>query len=94
MQPQLYNHICPQKDAWESINGCWEGLKVFRNRRRLSPLRMCVCGWVGAYAKLLQSSFPTLCNPMDCSPSGPTVHGILQARKPEWVAMPTSRGSS
>lgn len=49
MQPQLYNHICPQKDAWKSINGCWDGLNVFRNRGRLSPLRMCVrvCVWVG-----------------------------------------------
>ena len=36
----------------------------------------------------------TLCNPMDCSPPGSSVHGILQARIPEWVAMPSSRGSS
>ena len=36
----------------------------------------------------------TLCNPMDCSPSGSLVHGILQARILEWVAMPSSRGSS
>ena len=37
---------------------------------------------------------PTLCNPMDCSPPGSSVHGILQARILEWVAMPSSRGSS
>ena len=37
---------------------------------------------------------PTLCDPMDCSPSGSSVHGILQARIPEWVAIPFSRGSS
>ena len=42
-------------------------------------------------AKLLQS-WPTLCDPMDCSPPGSSVHGILQARN--WVAMPFSRGSS
>ena len=35
-----------------------------------------------------------LCNPMDCSPPGSSVHGILQARILEWVAMPSSRGSS
>jgi len=29
-----------------------------------------------------------------CSPPGSSVHGILQARKLEWVAMPFSRGSS
>ena len=34
------------------------------------------------------------CNPMDCSPPGPSVHGILQARMLEWVTMPSSRGSS
>ena len=36
----------------------------------------------------------TLCDPMDCSPPGSSVHGILQARILEWVAMPSSRGSS
>ena len=45
------------------------------------------------HAKLLQSC-PTLCNPMDCSLPGSSVHGILQARKLEWVAIPYSRGSS
>ena len=43
--------------------------------------------------KLLQLC-PTLCNPIDCSPPGSSVHGILQARILEWVAMPSSRGSS
>ena len=33
----------------------------------------------------------TLYNPMDCSPPGSSVHGILQARILEWVAMPSSR---
>ena len=36
----------------------------------------------------------TLCSPMDCSPPGSSVHGILQARILEWVAIPFSRGSS
>ena len=36
----------------------------------------------------------TLCNPLDCSPPGSSVHGILQARILERVAMPSSRGSS
>ena len=37
---------------------------------------------------------PAFCDPMDCSPSGSSVHGILQARILEWVALPSSRGSS
>ena len=45
------------------------------------------------HAKLLQSCL-TLCNPMNYSPTGSSVHGILQARILEWVAMPSSRGSS
>ena len=44
-------------------------------------------------AKSLQS-YPTLCHPMDCNLPGSSVHGILQARIPEWIAMPFSRGSS
>ena len=43
---------------------------------------------------LVAQSCPTLCDPMDCSPPGSSVHGILQARILEWVAMPSSRGSS
>ena len=41
---------------------------------------------------LVTQSCRTLCDPMDCSLSGSTVHGILQARILEWVAMPFSRG--
>ena len=37
---------------------------------------------------------PTFCNPMDCSPPGSSVYGILQRRILEWVAIPFSRGSS
>ena len=44
-------------------------------------------------ARSLQSC-PTLCDPMDCSLTGSSVHGILQARTLEWDTMPSSRGSS
>ena len=44
-------------------------------------------------AKLLQLCL-TLCYSMDCCPPGSSVHGILQTRILEWVAMPSSRGSS
>ena len=47
----------------------------------------CMC------AKSLQWCW-TLGDPMDCSPPGSSGHGILQARMLEWVAMPSSRGSS
>ena len=47
----------------------------------------CMC------AKLLQSCL-TLCDVMDLSPPGSSVHGNLQARILEWSAMPSSRGPS
>ena len=50
-----------------------------------------VCMYVRA--KLLQLCL-TLCNPMDCSLPGSSVHGILQARILEWVTISFSRGSS
>ena len=48
----------------------------------------------GLTACVLTQSCTTLCDPLDCSPPGSSVHGILQARILEWVAMPFSRGSS
>ena len=39
-------------------------------------------------------SCPTLSDHMDCSPPGSSIHGILQARVLEWVAISFSRGSS
>ena len=43
---------------------------------------------------LVAQSCPTLRNPLDRSPPGFFVHGILQARILEWIAKPSSRGSS
>ena len=68
----------------------------------VSHLRSSVspCGWWLAYsavqpacvhAQSLQSC-SILYDPMDCSPQGSSVHGILQVRIFEWVAMPFSRG--
>ena len=63
---------------------CWHSLWLFTN---------CVFGeeeyvpmYAAAAAKSLQSS-PTLCNPVDGSPPGSPVPGILQARTLEWVAI-------
>ena len=50
-------------------------------------MRVCVC------AKSLQSCL-TLCDPMDIAHQAPLSMGILQVRMLEWVAMPSSRGSS
>jgi len=43
---------------------------------------------------LVSQSWTTLCDPVDCSPPGSSIHGILQAGILGWVAIPFSRGSS
>ena len=52
------------------------------------PIIKCVCVWV---CVLVVQSYPTLCDPMDCSPPGSSVHGIFQARVLEWGAMAFSK---
>ena len=49
--------------------------------------------WSQARAKSLQPR-PTLFDPVDCSPPGTSVHGMLQARILEWDVMPFSRAST
>jgi len=49
--------------------------------------------WIVVHAKSLPLC-PSLCNAMDCSLPDSSVHGILQTRIPEWVAVLSSRGSS
>ena len=49
---------------------------------------------VASQDHLRAQSCRTLCDPTDCSPPGSPVHGILQARRLEWVAVSSSRGSS
>ena len=51
---------------------------------------MCVCVYVCSVAQLCLN----LCDPIDCSPPGSSVHGIFQARILEWVDISYSRGSS
>ena len=56
-------------------------------------LALCPHGFLCSHAQSLLSC-PTLCDPMDCSPPGSSVHGIFQAGILEWVAISSSRGSS
>ena len=52
---------------------------------KVERMDLCVC---------VTQLCPTLCNPLDCSPPGSSVHEILQARILEWGAIPFSTGSS
>ena len=63
-----------------------EFIQLFLRFMSYSICLLCMCS--------LAQLCPTLCDPMDCSPPGSSVHGILQARILEWVALPFSRGFS
>ena len=54
---------------------------------------LCTChpGHKSTVKVLVAQSCLTLCDPKDCSPPGPSAHGILQARIQEWVAIASSR---
>ena len=73
---------------WRGHGGGWRDTSLYA---LLSWWPLCVCVRALVCAQSLQSC-PTLCDPMDCSPL--LVHGVLQARILERVAMPSSRGSS
>ena len=67
------------------VCSCRSNRLNFRNW--LSKLYICeLCAWS------LSLSCPALCDPMECSQSGSSVRGILQARILEWVAMPPPPG--
>ena len=58
-----------------------------------SKYRLWVLLWLNFVCVLVALSCMTL-QPMDCSPPGSSVHGILQTRILDWIAIPFSRGSS
>ena len=87
--------IHPLLDWLSSEDLCFGWMQQLRSHRYLVAKLIPVFRTLNSctHDKLLQSCL-TLYNPMDQSPSGSSVHGILQARILEWAAMPSSRGSS
>ena len=76
------------KVALKSI-GCSLALSLPQHQVSSKFCVYCVWVWV-----LVAQSCLTLCDPMNCSPPGSSVHGMLQVRILEQVAIPFSRGSS
>ena len=62
---------------------------LLKTKRFTHIVLYCAC----VHAKSLKSC-STLCDPMGCSPSGSSVHGIFQATVLEWVAISSSRGTA
>ena len=62
-----------------------------KTKQKCKPIHIDSCYMRSKWSESVNcSSFLTLCDPMDCSLLGSSVHGILQAKILEWVAMPSS----
>ena len=89
----------PGSDCSNSANigECQSSTKPYSSadfKALLSVKCVCVCVCIHSYCCLVAQLFPTLCDPMDCSPPASSVHGISQVRILKWVAISFSRGSS
>ena len=75
-----------EQNSGEFSCSCWAASSWQKGSGLRSPLHaslsVCVCVCV-----LVTQSCPTLCDHIDCSPPGSSVHGILQARILEWAAI-------
>ena len=85
-----------------TYNGKWNKKRRPRSSKRNKPKSYCLKSMrrlenyetKKGVKVLVAQSCPTICDPMDCSPPGSSVHGIFQARILEWIAISFSRGSS
>ena len=91
------NHVPLTTTAKIILKSWWLQTSKLYNLFLVQPVRI---SWIErllerkSRVKVKSLSYVRLCNPMDCSPPSSSVHGILQARILEWVAISFSRGSS
>ena len=69
-------------------------IKVIKNQRPCNSISQGLMASIPPVCVCMCTQRPTVCEPMDCSPPGSSVHGILWARMLERVAIPFCRGSS
>ena len=79
---QLHSSQCQTEATQVSV----EGINCSVSHRKRNKLLL--------HSALVTQSCLFLCDPMDCSPPGTSVHGTFQPRIPEWVAISFSRESS
>ena len=86
LKHNIHNTTLKMLTHWENNNQYYQKEKSKKevDAKMIQILELVVC------CAVLN---PTLCDPLDCSPPGSSVHGILQARILQWVAMPSSKGS-
>ena len=89
----LYNKVIQISLGWEAIPGLLEqGMAIHSSILAWRIPWTEELGGLHFVCVLVPQSCPTLCGPMDGSPPGSSVHGILQARILEWVALSFSMG--
>ena len=92
----LWTLCCVGAACWACDHGCVKCGACSQSDLSVSPgsttYQMCEPLWVHVcvYVSVAQLCL-TLCDPMDCSPPGSSVHGVLQARILEWIAISFSR---
>ena len=94
MNTLIYYYICSvcglqitnKYKSFKSNNPVWPTLSLFAMEETDTQTCLNVVAAAAAAAKSLQSC-PTLCDPIDSSPPGSSVHGIFQARVLEWGAI-------
>ena len=80
---EIKRHLLLGRKAMTNVDS------IFKSRDITLPTKACI-----VKENEVAQSCATLCDPMDCSPPGSSIHGIFQARIWEWVAISFSRGSS
>ena len=81
----VYCHLVYITYMWSTSSEMLAGMNHRQESRLLGEISRTSDMQMSEWVKLL--SHVWLCDPMDCSPSGSSVHGILQARVVEWVAI-------
>ena len=99
----MWNHIALNRHCGPHLGAC-NSLFCWFSKKRNKKKDIVPCPYIMLYLIISEKlsvcvcvhaqPCPILCDPMDCSPPGSSVHGILQARTLEWVAISSSRGSS
>ena len=81
-----------QKNFYEEIKAQMYQERSLQSQQDFSNCGLHCLGLL--HACMHAHSCLTLCNPRDCSPPGSSVHGVLQPRILDWIAIPSSGGSS
>ena len=79
-QSQALLHVVPQRTKWGNRGGSGESFGG-QGKKNGIITASCLCSC------LVAQLCPTLCDPVDCSSPGSSIHGISQARILEWVAV-------